>query len=732
MALRLIDFTRKASSKRLLFERKILTSNHFSAVAAFNGCGCLDVKKRSNLKHDFRNDFIFTRLKSIDAKTNGLGVPVSKTQEQLSDAEKRLLHSNPAGITNSTMKNQLNALPIIKTMVGYVWPSDKPALKVRVVAALSLLLGAKLLNVQVPFLFKYAVDYLNNAPLVISDAETAAVSMATILLLGYGTARAGSSLFNELRNAVFAKVAQHSIRKMAMTTFLHLHSLDLSYHLSRKTGMLSKAIDRGTRGISFFLSALVFNIAPTIFEVSLVSGILAWKCGFPFAVTSISCIAAYAAFTLLFTQWRTKFRIQMNKADNEAGTKAIDSLINYETVKYFNNESFEAAQYGKLLKNYNEASLKTTTSLAALNFGQNVIFSTALTGIMLLASQGIMKGTMTVGDLVMVNGLLFQLSVPLNFLGSVYRDLRQALVDMQTMFDLLSIKSAIKVKENSFPLVLDPKPVNPLVVFDNVKFGYLPDRKILNGMNLEIRGGCKTAIVGGSGSGKSTIVRLLYRFYDPDEGRILIAGNDIRDVTLESLRKNIGIVPQDQVLFHDTIYYNILYGRTSATANEVFEAAKMADMHSAILAMPRGYETQVGERGLKLSGGEKQRVAISRAILKNAPLLVYDEATSSLDSITEKNILSSLSSITKNKTSIFIAHRLSTVVDAEEIIVLEEGKVRERGNHHTLLKDTNTMYSYLWSKQHEPQIPLEKLEEQISENEAKTKYDFPVPEAMST
>eukprot|EP00112_Aurelia_sp_Birch-Aquarium-sp1_P012007 Seg2521.2 transcript_id=Seg2521.2/GoldUCD/mRNA.D3Y31 product="ATP-binding cassette sub-family B member 7 mitochondrial" protein_id=Seg2521.2/GoldUCD/D3Y31 len=694
-------------------------------------CRCTGSKKLFERTSVFSLNRTGIRFKSVDNGKVVLGTN-AKIQEPATEQDKRLLHSSPAGITTETMKKELNALPIIKTMLSYIWPRDQPELKVRVVAALSLLAGAKLLNVQVPFIFKYLIDYLNSTPLVIADAETAAVSMATVLVLGYGSARAGASLFNELRNAVFAKVAQSSIRKMARTTFLHLHSLDLNYHLSRKTGMLSKAIDRGTRGISFFLSALVFNIAPTIFEVSLVSGILAWKCGLPFAVTSLGCIATYAAFTLLVTQWRTKFRIQMNKADNESGTKAIDSLINYETVKYFNNEQYEAAQYDKLLKKYNDASLKTTTSLAFLNFGQNAVFSTALTAIMLLASQGIMNGTMTVGDLVLVNGLLFQLSVPLNFLGSVYRDLRQALVDMQNMFDVLSVKTAIKEKENAFPLILPSHSMDSHIVFENVTFGYLPERKILNGLTLDVKAGAKTAIVGGSGSGKSTMVRLMYRFYDPDDGRILIAGKDIKDMTLESLRQSIGIVPQDQVLFHDTIFYNINYGRISASTEEVFQAARMADMHSAILGMPQGYQTQVGERGLKLSGGEKQRVAIARAILKDSPILVYDEATSSLDSITEKNILASLGAVTKNKTSLFIAHRLSTVVDAQEIIVLEDGKVRERGTHQSLLADSNTFYSYLWSKQNEAQAPSETADNDISVNESKTKYDFPVPEAMGS
>ncbi|MCJ8733887.1 hypothetical protein PDJAM_G00228900 [Pangasius djambal] len=617
--------------------------------------------------------------------------------------ERTCWHGHAGGGLSADPKNvlkEVDSTKILSAMFAYVWPKDRPDLRARVAISLGLLAGAKLTNVLVPFMFKYAVDSLNQMSghmLNLNDAPNTVATMATAILIGYGVSRAGSALFNELRNAVFGKVAQSSIRRIAKNVFLHLHSLDLGFHLSRQTGALSKAIDRGTRGISFVLSALVFNLGPTAFEMALVSAILYYKCGGHFALVTLGTLSAYTLFTVAVTQWRTQFRIAMNKADNEAGNAAIDSLLNYETVKYFNNEKYEAERYDNFLKIYESSSLKTTSTLAMLNFGQSAIFSVGLTAIMVLASKGIMAGTMTVGDLVMVNGLLFQLSMPLNFLGTVYRETRQALIDMNTLFTLLSVDTKIKENDLAPPLLVTPQ--NASIRFEDVYFEYLEGQKVLSGVSFEVPVGKKVAIVGGSGSGKSTIVRLLFRFYEPQQGNIYIAGQNIRDVSLESLRKALGVVPQDAVLFHNTIFYNLQYGNINAPPEEVYRVAKLAGIHDAVLRMPHGYETQVGERGLKLSGGEKQRVAIARAILKNPPILLYDEATSSLDSITEENILSSMKEMVTDRTSVFIAHRLSTIVDADEIIVLNQGKVAERGDHHTLLSTPGSLYADLWHTQ---------------------------------
>ncbi|KAM6426926.1 iron-sulfur clusters transporter ABCB7, mitochondrial [Liasis olivaceus] len=628
----------------------------------------------------------------------------AKNLQVWSQIDKRTCwHGHAGGGLHSDPKEALKEIDggrILKAMLSYVWPKDRPDLRARVAIALGFLAGAKTMNIVVPFMFKYAVDNLNQLSgnvLNLSDAPNTVATMATAVLIGYGISRAGAALFNEARNAVFGKVAQSSIRRIARNVFLHLHNLDLGFHLSRQTGALSKAIDRGTRGISFVLSALVFNLGPTLFEVALVSGILYYKCGAHFALVTLGTLGAYTMFTIGITQWRTKFRIEMNKADNDAGNAAIDSLLNYETVKYFNNEIYEAQRYDGFLKTYENASLKTTSTLALLNFGQSAIFSIGLTAVMVLASKGILAGNLTVGDLVMVNGLLFQLSLPLNFLGTVYRETRQALIDMNVLFTLLNVGTKIKDKELAPPLQITPQTAT--IVFDNVHFEYLEGQKVLSGVSFEVPAGRKVAIVGGSGSGKSTIVRLLFRFYEPQKGGIYISGKNIQNVSLESLRKALGVVPQDAVLFHNTIFYNLQYGNINASAEDIYAVAKLAGIHDAILRMPNGYNTQVGERGLKLSGGEKQRIAIARAILKNPPIILYDEATSSLDSITEENILNAMRDIVRHRTSIFIAHRLSTVVDADEIIVLDQGKVAERGKHIDLLTSPSSLYYELWHTQ---------------------------------
>ncbi|XP_063046199.1 iron-sulfur clusters transporter ABCB7, mitochondrial [Engraulis encrasicolus] len=697
-------------------------------------------EKRSGLHRKPQNTY---QLLSPHVRTAAWNINRVQSSRQLLEAVKHLQitdkrtcwHGHAGGGLNADPKNvlkEVNSTTILSAMMSYVWPKDRPDLRARVAIALGLLAGAKITNVMVPFMFKYAVDELNQMSghmLNLSDAPNTVATMATAVLIGYGVSRAGSALFNELRNAVFGKVAQSSIRRIAKNVFLHLHNLDLGFHLSRQTGALSKAIDRGTRGISFVLSALVFNLGPTAFEMALVSAILYYKCGPQFAAVTLGTLSAYTAFTVAVTQWRTRFRIEMNKADNEAGNAAIDSLLNYETVKYFNNEKYEAERYDNFLKVYESSSLKTTSTLAMLNFGQSAIFTVGLTAIMVLASQGITAGTMTVGDLVMVNGLLFQLSLPLNFLGTVYRETRQALIDMNTLFTLLSVDTKIKEKEMAPPLLVAPQEAT--IRFEDVYFEYLEGQKVLNGLSFEVPAGKKVAIVGGSGSGKSTIVRLLFRFYEPHQGNIYIAGQNIRDVGLDSLRKAVGVVPQDAVLFHNTIFYNLQYGNINATAEDVYRVAKLAGIHDAILRMPHGYDTQVGERGLKLSGGEKQRVAIARAILKNPPILLYDEATSSLDSITEENILSSMKEMVMDRTSVFIAHRLSTIVDADEIIVLSEGKVAERGNHSALLSTPGSLYADLWNTQNSRAlaaaaaaaagVPEEAGEERLSKKEEERK-----------
>ncbi|KAF1916286.1 iron-sulfur clusters transporter atm1, mitochondrial precursor [Ampelomyces quisqualis] len=612
-----------------------------------------------------------------------------------------------------TSKQQRSAdWAIMAEMSQYLWPSDNRGTRFRVGLSVGLLVGAKLLNVQVPFYFKTIVDSMNMDFLA---AGGTAWTVAGSMIMAYGLTRMGATLSQEVRNAVFASVAQKAIRKVACSVYEHLLKLDLSFHLTRQTGGLTRAIDRGTKAISFLLTSMVFHILPTALEISLVCGILTYQYGWQFALITGTTMAAYSAFTILTTSWRTKFRKQANAADNKAATVAVDSMINYETVKYFNNEKYEVARYDKSLQAYEKASIKVATSLAFLNSGQNIIFSSALTAMMYLACSGVATGQLTVGDLVMVNQLVFQLSVPLNFLGSMYRELRQSLLDMETLFNLQKVNVQVKDKPNAPPLRFSKGEIR----FENVSFGYRPDRPIIKNLNLTIPAGKKIAIVGPSGCGKSTILRLLFRYYDAQEGRILIDGQDIRDVSLDSLRRAIGVVPQDTPLFNNTILHNIHYGNLAASEDQVFEAARRAHIHDSISGFPDGYNTMVGERGMMISGGEKQRLAVARLILKDPPLLFFDEATSALDTHTEQALLSHINSLVKEKqrTSVFVAHRLRTIYDSDVIIVLKDGNVAELGTHEKLI-DRGGLYSELWSAQ---ETLFADVKEDDEENDGKKK-----------
>ena len=569
----------------------------------------------------------------------------------------------------------------LRRIVPFLWEY-----KGRVLAALVLLVVAKVATVGVPFILKGIVDSLS--------AQNSLLVLPVALLLGYGALRLLNVLFSELRDTVFARVRYRAMRNLSREVLLHLYSLSLQFHLERRTGGISRDLERGTRAVSSIMNYLVFNIIPTGAEFALVAFLLLGDYAVHFSIVTFTTVFIYISFTLFLTNWRMHIRHQMNRLDSQANSMAVDGLINYETVKYFNNDGYEINRYDDTLDEWEDCAVKSQASMSLLNFGQGSIIAIGVTIMMFYATQGVVDGSMTIGDLVLVNALMLQLFIPLNFLGIIYRSMMHSLADIDLMFGLLDKKGDVSDKDNASELTVS----QGVVRFDNVDFGYQPERQILHKVSFEIPAGKKLAVVGPSGAGKSTLSRLLFRFYDVDKGCVSIDGQSVSDVTQESLRQAVGIVPQDTVLFNETIFHNIIYARPDATKEDVFEASRMANIHDFIVQLPDGYDTVVGERGLKLSGGEKQRVAIARVILKNPKILVFDEATSSLDSHSEQIILSSLAEVAQQRTTLVIAHRLSTIADADIILVLENGRVKEQGNHQALLAQ-NGLYSSLWNIQ---------------------------------
>ena len=574
----------------------------------------------------------------------------------------------------------------LQRLFPYLWEY-----KWRAIAALSFMVGAKMANVGVPLLLKDLVDTMSFKP---GDVQAVLV-VPMALLLAYGLLRLSTTLFTELRELVFAKATEGAARRISLEVFRHLHALSLRFHLERQTGGMTRDIERGTRGVHSLISYSLYSIIPTLIEVTLVLSLLAVKFDVWFAGITLIALAFYITFTVTVTNWRTQFRKTMNELDSSAHSRAVDSLLNYETVKYFNNEEFEATRYDENLKHYRTAAIKSQRTLSMLNAGQQLIIAFGLVAMLWRATQGVVDGRMTLGDLVMVNAFMIQLYIPLGFLGVIYREIKQSLTDLEKMFNLMEREREIADAPDAQPLRVD---ASPAVRFENVSFAYDPARPILHGVSFEIPPGKTVAVVGSSGAGKSTLARLLYRFYDVQQGRITIAGQDIKQVTQASVRQAIGIVPQDTVLFNDTVEYNIAYGKPGATHQEVEEAARAARIHDFIASTPLGYQTMVGERGLKLSGGEKQRVAIARTLLKNPPVVIFDEATSALDSANERAIQAELRITAQNKTTLVIAHRLSTVVDAHEILVMDAGRIVERGHHAELLA-ANGRYADMWAMQ---------------------------------
>jgi ATP-binding cassette subfamily B protein len=638
-----------------------------------------------------------------------------------------------AGDAATDQRHAADQATLIGTLVHlwpYIWPGDRADLKMRVVWSVVLLLIAKVATLAVPFTFKWATDALSghgSAPVAPDNWTFWIVASPLIMTVSYGALRILMALLTQWRDGIFARVAMHAVRRIAYITFVHMHELSLRFHLERKTGGLTRVLERGRNGIETIVRMVILQLMPIIVEVALLLGVLLWQFDWRYVAAILLTIVAFTYFTYVVTEWRVGIRRKMNESDTEANTKAIDSLLNYETVKYFGAEEREARRYDRSMERYEQASVKTYTSLTWLNIGQAVIFTAGLTAVMLMCALGVQSGRHTVGDFVLINAMMIQLYQPLNLMGMLYREIKQAVIDIEKMFEVLARPAEIEDAPDAKPLAVSAGHVR----FDDVRFAYEVERQILKGLSFEVPAGKTVAIVGPSGAGKSTISRLLFRLYDISGGRITIDGQDIRDVTQASLRAAIGMVPQDTVLFNDTIRYNIRYGRWDADDAEVEEAARLAQIDGFIRMSPGGYETQVGERGLKLSGGEKQRVAIARTVLKAPPILVLDEATSALDSHTEHEIQEALERVSRNRTSLVIAHRLSTIVGADEIIVLDQGRIAERGTHAQLLA-SGGLYASMWNRQREAEEARERLAQVDDDSEAPNRLPPEVDDAALT